>query len=141
MNRESSPIEEHNPKEVYFHTIKSRVDSLLSEGRLTDVYAAGVIERAGYVEGPFEDASAAEESAQGFLTAIETMAAFIDKLNLTEIQLVALSGDVELRKEEIAQREDFSEDKKRHVLEDLQGFTTEIDSFVKKVQAARSNID
>ncbi len=141
MNKESPFTAEQSPKDVYFQTIKYKVDALLSQGRLTEAYVAGVLERAGYVEGPFEDDAAARDSAEQFLSTVETVAAFIDKLNMAEMQCVAFAGEVELMKNEVSQKEGLAEGKKRQELEKLDQLSADIDTFVQRLQLARSNFD
>jgi hypothetical protein len=132
--------QESSPKEIYFNTIKRRVEELRGNGQIPDAYANGVLERAGHVEGPFANTGEATEMARLFLTAIEPIAQYCSKLRDAETQLLTLAADIHITLENLSSRNDLSDAKKKELSSNLETFRSEIDQFLEKIKIAQSQV-
>ncbi|OHA58920.1 MAG: hypothetical protein A2571_00885 [Candidatus Vogelbacteria bacterium RIFOXYD1_FULL_44_32] len=137
---ETSALEQSPFKDVYFQTIKNRVERLQEQGELPEEYVKGVLERAGYVEGPFENEGDAEEKGREFLSAVEPIAEFMRGLNNAETHLLNFSGDINIAMETLETKVDISEEKKIKISDDLQAIRNQVDNYLNKIKAARAQI-
>jgi hypothetical protein len=132
--------EESPFKHAYFHAIRDRVVELQEKGELPEEFVKGVLERAAYVEGPFENEEDAEEKGLKFLEAIEPIAEFMRGLNNAEMHLLTFSGDIDLALETLKTKVDISEEKKKKTLDNLQVIRDQIDDHLERIRSARAQI-
>jgi hypothetical protein len=137
---QGSPSPERSPKEVFFNIVKERLEEMKRRGQLPDVYADGVIERAGYIEGPFTGASEAVAKAEEYLRVVEPVADFYSHLNITESHILALSADVNLMVARSSERNELDEAKRQVITQKLEAFNQEISDFADKIKVIRSQI-
>ena len=139
MNFESTPAQERQPKDIYFDVIKTRVEQLLKEGKIPEEYAAGLLERAGYVEGPFDSVEDATKKGGKFLETINPIIEFGNELNLAEEKLNSYLEHINQAKR-IAEEINLPEEKKSEILKNLQKNKEEVQEFLERIAKARSQI-
>lgn len=139
MGFESGPANELKLKDVYFNLIKEGVDQLLQAGKIPEEYAADLIEKAGYVEGPFDSVEDATKSGEKFLEIIQPIVEFGNQLNLAEEKLNGYTVDIE-EAEKLAKELNISEEKRAEILLNLQANKKEVSEFIERIAKARSQI-
>ena len=140
-NSESVSVDpETSPRDVFFQTVKKRVQKLQDDGWLPKGYANGLLERAGYIDGPFDDINDAQQSGVRFLeSSAEPVAQLMRQLNSAEITLLKLSGDIALALENL-DRAVVSPKKKAEVSSGILSIDTEINNFVSRIQKLRDDL-
>ena len=139
MGFESTPAQETQLKDTYFNVIKTGVEKLLVEGKIPEEYAAGLLERVGYVEGPFDSVEDATKKGEEFLETIGPIVEFGNQLNLAEKKLNSYSEYIN-QAEKLANELNLPEEKKSEILKNLQKNKEEVQEFLERIARARSQI-
>ncbi len=141
MSPEQPQTPEANPnKDAFFQTVSERLQQLNANGNLPEAYVAGVLERAGLIEGPFNSAEDAQAKAAEYLKSVEPVAEFMRRLNTIEIKILASTGEIELAIADLDKITDMGDEEKKTILNTLELVRDQFDAHLRSIQVARTRI-